>query len=239
MEVSNMDILDKLLEEIRGGSKKVQQQEKEIVEEEEEEREEAEEIKEETRAEKKKEKSSQQKQQVQIQQQQQQPQNQFDIREFILEGKLRFMQDPYIPRQVKDWWYQEIEYFAKLQLETDLKTQGFPRYPSFYDYLKAIYPKYIELQRERGIRAKKTPIITDTNIKREEYTVDDYFNDWVNTMVKEVKLQGVTQEVAVPAEDGTTENVIFMGEKERPNTSIDKLKIRWNPEKITVFTVKK
>jgi hypothetical protein len=166
-------------------------------------------------------------------------QPQFDVREYIFEGKVRFLNDPYIPQQVKDWWYQEIEYFAKLQLETDLKTQGFPRYSSFYDYLKSIYPKYIELQRERGFRAKKTPIITENDIKKETYTVDDYFNDWVETMVKDVKVQGVAMEVNAPTEDGTTEPVLLMGEKEKPNTTVDKLKIRWNPDKIRIFTVKR
>jgi hypothetical protein len=169
----------------------------------------------------------------------QQTQPQFDVNHFILEGKIRFLNDPFISRQVKDWWYQEIEYFAKLQLETDLKTQGFPRFSSFYDYLKSIYPKYIELQRERGIRAKKTPIITENDIKKEIYTVDDYYDDWVNTMVKDVKAQGISMEVFAPTEDGTTEPVLLMGEKEKPNSLVEKLKMRWNPQNIKIFTVKR
>jgi hypothetical protein len=226
--------LDRLLAEIRGV--KTNRTKEETAEEETEgEVEEKEEEKKEEEATK----GKTNKQRVANQQVIQQTQPQFDVNHFILEGKIRFLNDPFIPRQVKDWWYQEIEYFAKLQLETDLKTQGFPRYPSFYDYLKAIYPKYIELQRERGIRAKRTPIITETDIKREEYTVDDYYNDWVNTMVKDVKVQGVSLEVAAPTEDGTTEPVLLMGEKEKPNTTVDKLKLRWNPQNIKIFNVKR
>jgi hypothetical protein len=221
--------LDRLLAEIRGGKKNKTEEE---TNEEEKEEEEGEGKKEEA----KQEKANQQQQVKQHPQTQNVP---FDVNNFILEGKIRFLNDPFIPQQVKEWWYQEIEYFAKLQLETDLKTQGFPRYPSFYDYLKTIYPKYIELQRERGIRAKKTPIITDAEIKKEIYTVDDYYNDWVNTMVKDVKVQGVSMEVAAPTEDGTAEPILLMGEKEKPNTTVDKLKIRWNPQNIKIFNVKR
>jgi hypothetical protein len=221
--------LDRLLAEIRGVKTNKTEEETEEIENEEEKKEEK----------KKEESKKTNQQQIANQQVLQQSQPSFDVNHFILEGKIRFLNDPFVPQQVKDWWYQEIEYFAKLQLETDLKTQGFPRYPSFYDYLKAIYPKYIELQRERGIRAKKTPIITENDMKKEIYTVDDYYNDWVETMVKDVKVQGVSMEVAAPTEDGTTEPVLLMGEKEKPNTTVDKLKLRWNPQNIKIFTVKR
>ena len=220
--------LDRLLAEMRGG--------KQNKEEEEENQEKNQEEKQEEKQ-SKSEEGIKNKNTVANQNQQQIPP--FDVKEFILEGRIRFLNDPTIPQQVKDWWYKEIEYFASLQLENDIRTRGLPSYPSFYDYLKSIYPKYIELQRERGIRAKKTPIITEADIKKETYSVDDYFNDWVETMVKDVKVQGVAMEVNAPMEDGTTEPILLMGEKEKPNTTVDKLRIRWNPDKIRIFNVKK
>jgi len=132
--------------------------------------------------------------------------NQISFDDFVRAGEIKFLTTfPQLRDEI-----ETIKYFARQLMLNDYQTGKF-RYLDFFDYMVEAWNKYREGIISTASRVRRLPEIR--RVDKGIYTMEDYYRDYVDTLVKKVKFKDVPVEEK-KYEDRGEISILHMGERE-------------------------
>jgi len=132
--------------------------------------------------------------------------NQISFDDFVRAGEIKFLTTfPQLRDEI-----ETIKYFARQLMLNDYQTGKF-RYLDFFDYMIEAWNKYREGIISAASRVRRLPEIK--KVDKGIYTMEDYYRDYVDTLVKKVKFKDIPVEEK-RYEDRGEISILHMGERE-------------------------